>query len=110
MSQCLWKVGGDLEWEGRRWSTLTVAEAEIESKLSEGWHMTHVEALAAAEAEKPAEVAVPAEAAASEPEPVSEGEPSDRELLEAEATRLGIQFDGRTSDRKLAEKIEAAKG
>lgn len=102
MSQCLWKVGGDLEWEGRRWSTLTVAEAEVEAKLAEGWHLTHVEALAAAEAEKPAEVVQDA--------PAAEGEPSDRELLEAEATRLGIQFDGRTSDRKLAEKIEAAKG
>lgn len=102
MSQCLWKVGGDLEWEGRRWSTLTVAEAEVEAKLAEGWHLTHVEALAAAEAEKPAEAVQDA--------PAAEGEPSDRELLEAEATRLGIQFDGRTSDRKLAEKIEAAKG
>lgn len=103
MSQCLWKVGGDLEWEGRRWSTVTVAESEVESKLAEGWHMTHVEALAAAEASKPAEVVAPEEAG-------TQGEPSDRELLEAEATRLGIQFDGRTSDRKLAEKIEAAKG
>lgn len=35
-------------------------------------------------------------------------EPSDRELLEREAKRLGVGFNWKTSDEALAEKIQAA--
>lgn len=95
MSQCMWKLGGDLEWEGHKYATKVVEESEIESALAEGWLMTWQEALSSKAEPVAAEV-------------VQEGEPSDRELLEAEAKRLGIAFDGRTSDKKLSEKIAAA--
>ena len=62
--------------------------------LANGWYLTTCEAKAAAE--KPAE-------------PIEK--PLTREEIEAKASELGIQFDGRTTDRKLsaliAEKLGA---
>ena len=39
---------------------------------------------------------------------VDESAPPTREELEEKANELGIKFDGRTTDRKLLEKIEEA--
>lgn len=89
MAQWLYKLGGSERWDGRDWTMILVDDSEVESKCSEGFHLTPGAAIEAGK--KPAE-------------PVKE--PTDRELLEAEATRLGIKFDGRTSDKKLAELIK----
>lgn len=50
--------------------------------------------------------ATPAEAAAKAPIPDDDA-PATRAELEAKARELGIAFDGRTSDAKLAAKIAA---
>jgi len=66
--------------------------AALEAALAEGWFLTLPEAIAG-----------------KADEPVDNSAPT-REELEAKAAELGIQFDGRTTDKKLAEKIEHALG
>jgi hypothetical protein len=65
---------------------------EVEQALAEGWFRTPTEA---GESAKPAP-AVPADDA-----PVTRAE------LQAKAKELGIKFDGRTTDKKLADAIAA---
>jgi len=86
-----------------------VSNAEdLAQKLSEGWF----ESLdAAVEALKPktfAEIPV-SEAAKPVSEPVlDDNAPPTRQELEAKATELGIKFDGRYSDKRIASLIEEA--
>lgn len=63
-------------------------EAEKDAAQAAGWRLT------------------PAEAAAKAPIPDDDA-PATREELETKAAELGIKFDGRTSDAKLAAKISA---
>lgn len=63
----------------------------LDVMLANGWYLTTCEAKAASE--KPAE-------------PIEK--PLTREEIEAKASALGIQFDGRTSDAKLLAKIDVA--
>ena len=110
----------------------TVANDEegLAHLLASGWFETIAEALAG-EREEPEVEDVPEPEAESEPEPVvevvepAEEEPAPveavedapadepdynieptREELEMKATELGLQFDGRTSDNKLRQRIE----
>jgi trehalose/maltose hydrolase-like predicted phosphorylase len=74
---------------------------ELAKKLADGW-FTSIEA--AVEAKKPIQKPV---------EPVSspvldDNAPPTRQELEAKATELGIKFDGRYSDKRLALLIEEA--
>lgn len=62
-----------------------VDAADVDSFLSDGWFRT------------------PAEAEACEI--LLDDEPPTRGELEIKATELGIDFDGRTTDRKLLERI-----
>jgi hypothetical protein len=64
-------------------------EAELDRALSSGWFRTLPEAMAG-EHEYPVDNTAPT-----------------REELEAKAAELGIKFDGRTTDKSLAEKIES---
>lgn len=48
------------------------------------------------------------EAAGKKPKPVDDVSPPTRDELERKASELGIAFDGRTSDKKLASKIDEA--
>lgn len=80
-------------------------EAQLDAALADGWFVTLPEAIQAhdlpqnpngkpvAEATKPV---------------VAEDAPPTRAELEQKAAELGIKFDGRTSDRKLAAVIEEA--
>lgn len=61
-------------------------ESELNGALSSGWFRTLPEAIAGEHAE--------------------DGSAPTREELEAKAAELGIKFDGRTTDKVLAEKIE----
>jgi hypothetical protein len=76
-------------------------QQELEQKLSEGWF----ESL---------EAAIEGKTAAPEPvkavsEPVLDDfAPPTREELETKATELGIKFDGRYSDKKIAQMIDEA--
>lgn len=70
---------------------------ELEAKLKDGWFSSLPEAINS-----------------KETAPVTEAKESDdiapptRQELEEKATELGIKFDGRFSDKKIAQLIEAA--
>lgn len=85
----LFKENGPHEIHGGRFDTLIVHdEVEKDAAFAVGWHLTTDEAKARA--------AVPEDDA-----------PATRAELEQKAHELGIKFDGRTSDAKLAAKIAA---
>lgn len=96
--------------DGRGFDYLGVDDAEaFEAALADGWHATMEEAegrVAAEIAEDAAEevVAEVIEAA----EAIAELDPETRDALEAKAKELGVRFNGRTSDKVLAERIAAA--
>ena len=70
---------------------LIVDESEVEAALKDGWYRTKEEAKAAYEAVPVVPVA----------EPASDAAPT-RAELEQKAKELGLKFDGRTTDKKLA--------
>lgn len=67
---------------------------QLEASIAEGWFLTLPEAIAGK---------------SDEPDQDDNAAPT-REELEAKATELGIKFDGRTTDKSLAEKIEFVLG
>jgi hypothetical protein len=67
---------------------------ELQAKLKEGWFWSLSEAI---ESENKDETAKEDDTA-----------PASRQELEEKATELGIKFDGRFSDKKIAQLIEAA--
>ena len=74
-------------------------QSELEQKLREGWF----ESLEAAIENKSTKPAKPVS------EPVLDDDaPPTREELETKATELGIKFDGRFSDKKIAQLIDEA--
>ena len=78
---------------------------ELEQKLSEGWFYNLEDAIAPA---KPVEKPSP-EPAKPVSEPVlDDSAPATREELESKATELGIKFDVRFSDKRIAQLIEEA--
>lgn len=85
----LYKLGGPHEIHGGKFDTLIAKdEAEKDAAHAAGWRLTTDEAREHAP--------VPADDA-----------PATRAELEAKANELGIKFDGRTGDAKLAAKIAA---
>jgi hypothetical protein len=71
-------------------------QQELEQKLSEGWFDS-------------LEAAIAGKAAKAVSEPVlDDSAPPTREELETKATELGIKFDGRYSDKKIAQMIDEA--
>lgn len=79
---------------------------QLQAALAEGWHCSVPEAIEAGR--KPAPE--PAAQVAPDQSPPQNSGPPDRQALEAQAKQLGIRFDGRTTDRKLAEAIVKAQG
>jgi hypothetical protein len=83
-------------------------EVELQNALADGWFETLDAAVEALKPKKFAETPV------SKPsEPISEpsaddSAPPTREELEAKATELGIKFDGRYSDKRIALLIDEA--
>lgn len=76
-------------------------EEQYNQKLSEGWFDSLESAITAKTA-----VSKPVEAVS---EPVSDDNaPPTRKELETKATELGIKFDGRFSDKKIAQLIDEA--
>lgn len=98
----LYQVGGPYEIHGGMYDYLIVqSEEELTVALANGWHMTTDEARTADSALKMhrlvPELVVPPDDA-----------PPTRAELEKKARELGIVFDGRTRDAKLASRIEEA--
>jgi hypothetical protein len=67
---------------------------ELETKLKEGWFSSLSEAIDSKNKEEVTEE--------------DDTAPPTRQELEEKATELGIKFDGRFSDKKIAQLIEAA--
>jgi hypothetical protein len=67
---------------------------ELQAKLKDGWFSSLPEAI---ESENKEETAKEDDTA-----------PASRQELEEKATELGVKFDGRFSDKKIAQLIEAA--
>ena len=105
----LYKCPGPHEIHGGHYDYVIVDADEdgaLDTAKTDGWHSTTPEAKAANEAKI---------AAAKDADLKKQAEQDDtaaptREELEQAATTLGILFDGRTKDKKLAELIAAAKG
>ena len=81
------KYPGKHQFQDGSYDYQIVDESEVDAALSEGWFRTKEEAKAAYE--QPAV------------EPVSDAPPT-RAELEQKARELGLKFDGRTTDKKLA--------
>lgn len=96
----LFKVPGPHLADGVMFEYIVVPDDQDDATAEAGWFKSLPEAAAAAEAAK-----VPV------PDVVSDDDPATRAELEQKATDLGLKFDGRTTDAKLAERIaEALKG
>lgn len=81
--------------------TGVATQEELDQKLAEGWFLTIEDAVAAKTA--------PLKAVEAIFEPVLEDNaPPTRQELEIKATELGIKFDGRYSDKKIAQMIDEA--
>lgn len=88
----VFKNGGPLDRAGGSYSTLLVASVgEYDKMLASGWFPGLLEAIAP-------------------PEQHDDDKPPTREELEAKADELGVKFDGRIGDKKLAALIETAMG
>lgn len=83
----LYKLGGIYEVDGSEFDYVIVDEEEVESKLQEGWYLT-----------------------TSEAKDESINSAPTRLELETKAKELEIQFDGRTSNKKLSLLIDAKLG
>ena len=77
-------------------------QAQYDAMIANGWFQSYEEAVAG----KAADVIV--EAAEAFEEAVDEVSGPTREELEQKAEELGVSFNKRTSNRKLAERIAAA--
>lgn len=78
------RAGGTYAYKG------VSAEGQLVAALSEGWYLTLPEAIAGKTAE------------------ADDDSAPTREEMAIKAVELGIKFDGRTTDKALAEKITAA--
>jgi len=93
----LYRFPGPEPLQNGNFSTLIVRDSDEQAQaLAAGWHLTTPAAKEAHEAPPPAAPAEPEDAGPTRAE------------LEQKATELGVSFDGRTSDKKLGEKIAAA--
>lgn len=85
---------GDMPLAGLKLACLEVRdEAELAAALADGWFEDPTEADAARPPEPDADAAIDAKPTRAE--------------LEQKAAELGLKFDGRTSDAKLAAAIDA---
>lgn len=98
------RAGGVWQLESGMYSVRQVdTREEYDAALSDGWHPDQYAAKAAHEAAVAAALAPAAPAAPEAPAVPTRAD------LEAEATALGVKFDGRVGDKTLAERIAAKK-
>ena len=81
-------------------------QGEFDAAVSDGWHATVPQAVEAWR--KPVQVEVPLQTAPAPASVPDDDAPPTREELEAKATELGIEFDGRHKDSTLMKKIDDA--
>lgn len=99
LPRMLYRAGTMCVLESGAYDWLIVKDhAELDAALAGGWHLDQYAAKAAHEA------------AQQPPAPVAKDEPVTRETLAEKAAALGIKFDGRWGEKRLAEAIAAAQG
>lgn len=107
----LFREGSQMKWDGRLFDMLIVDNAEEEQAAkADGW-LTAEDAVKPKEtALKPKGTAVESKETAVEPTApeVDDDAPPTRDELETKAKELGIKFDGRWGDKRLADAIEQA--
>ena len=105
----VYKDKGRHQRPGGTFDFIEVKNAEdLSEKLANGWFETLAEVIDGAKPKSFAATLVP-EPAKPVSEPVlDENAPPTRQELETKATELGIKFDGRYSDKRIASLIEEA--
>lgn len=89
----MYRVGSMVELESGKYDWRIVQDkAECDAASGDGWHLDQYAAKAATEAP------------ASTP---ADDSPPTRDELEQKATELGLKFDGRWGDKRLADAIAA---
>ena len=89
---------------GKTYDCKGVLEDDLQKALDAGWSESFLSALGLSETG-----AAPEDAAIQHPDSESaENAPPSRSELEAKADELGIKYDGRTTDRKLYDRITEA--
>lgn len=110
MTVMVFKAPGPEKIHGHMVEFVVVDESGVDDKLGAGWHLTAIAAgeafLAEQQAAAEEQRAAVEQAAAKELE--DDTRPPTRDELEQMATKLGIAFSARVSDRKLRKMIEAA--
>lgn len=99
----LYRAGTRAVLESGTYDLLIVSESEYEGAIADGWHLDQYAAKDAAA--KPVESPDPRSPNPFDTIPDDDAPPT-REELETKARELGIKFDGRTSDKKLAALIK----
>lgn len=77
-------------------------QEEFDRRIANGWHPSQAAAFASLKQTRAPEIT-------PSPAPILESAPN-RSELEHKATELGLKFDGRTTDKKLFERIQQALG
>jgi hypothetical protein len=89
---------------GGTYATIGCEDKEaFDALIAKGWSASYEEALIASQPLKPK-----AKEVEKAEEPIDEVSAPTREELEAKAEELNVSYDGRTSDKKLAERIAKA--
>ena len=103
----LYRAPGSLAIHGGMFDALTVEDqAAQDAALFDGWALTTPEALQA-KADREAAAEQAAETAATQALS-DDARPPSREELEQMASKLGLPFSARVSDKKLAAMVKAA--
>lgn len=107
------RVGAQWQLESGRFDLLLADSQEAcDAALADGWHLDQYAAKAAHEAAAlaavPAAAAGAGDAGAAAAAVPADTQPPTRAELEQKATELGLKFDGRTGDKKLAAMIAEA--
>lgn len=110
MTTMLYKCPGPHAIHGGHFDYTVVEDDQVEAAQADGWHLTTPEAKQAYDDAQAAESDAREKAAEVEAaQALSDTtKPPTREELEQMATKLGIAFSPRTSDKKLRSQIEAA--
>jgi hypothetical protein len=101
LAQCWWATPRDAIADAGEAAFMSGLNERQAKKMRKAKPWTRLQAL-----QKPAQASEPVPAVPEVPE--DDDAPPTRAELQAQATKLGIKFDGRTSDKTLLAKIDAA--
>ncbi len=105
--QMLYRTPGPTIIEGTGYALhLVHSDDELAAALADGWHETT--AAASAPDSREPQAAGDSPVASEGAEDAEDAAPPTRAELEQKATELGVSFDGRTTDKKLRARIDAA--